>query len=42
MDPKLQSLLSEFQAGLQSLVRKIDPSQAGKMVKDDNSFAGLC
>ncbi|XP_033632471.1 cytoplasmic dynein 2 heavy chain 1-like isoform X2 [Asterias rubens] len=41
MDPKLQSLLSEFQAGLQSLVRKIDPSQAGKMVKDDNSFAGI-
>ncbi|XP_022103094.1 cytoplasmic dynein 2 heavy chain 1-like isoform X1 [Acanthaster planci] len=41
LDPKLQNLLTEFQAGLQSLIRKIDPSQAGKVVRDDSNFAGI-
>ena len=39
-DPKLQSLLSELQAGLRSQVQKSDPSQGGKVQADDRNFAG--
>lgn len=39
-DPKLQSLLSELQAGLSSELRKADPSQGGDINLDESSFAG--
>ncbi|XP_071483964.1 LOW QUALITY PROTEIN: cytoplasmic dynein 2 heavy chain 1-like [Diadema antillarum] len=40
-NPKLQSLLSELRAGLKSLVRRKDPSQAGTDKRGDNDFAGI-
>jgi len=40
-DPKLQSLLSELEAGLGSIMRKQDPSIRGHSTSDENSFAGM-
>ncbi len=38
-DPKLQSLLSELEAGLGSVIRKHDPNAAGR-AGDEDGFAG--
>jgi len=40
-DPKLQSLLSELEAGLGSIVRKEDPSAKRHGGDDESSFAGI-
>ena len=40
LDPKLQNLLSELEAGLGSVMRKQDPSVKGRGNDDENSFAG--
>ncbi|XP_071951365.1 cytoplasmic dynein 2 heavy chain 1-like isoform X2 [Antedon mediterranea] len=39
-DPKLQSLLSQLEAGLSSVVRKQDPTQRGSPAKED-SLGGI-
>ncbi|KAJ8027756.1 Cytoplasmic dynein 2 heavy chain 1 [Holothuria leucospilota] len=40
-DPKLQSLLSELQAGMRSQLRKSDPSQDRNVNVDESNFAGI-
>jgi len=39
LDPKLQNLLSELDAGLGSVLRKNDPSARGQLANED-SFGG--